>query len=151
MRFTHHPARGVVEIEHTRGRRLDSHLVFDTAARHAIARPEATISRGDELRHDEERDALGATGSIRQFGQHQMHDVLGEIVLTRRNEDFLAGDAIRAILGGNRPWGDDAQIGTRLRLGETHGAAPRAVDELGQEALFELLRSMAHERAVRPV
>ena len=74
-------AGGAVEIHYAGGRSLDTHLVFDGAADHAVALALLAVGVGQELGHDEQRDALGAGRCVGQFGQHQMDDVLGHVVL----------------------------------------------------------------------
>ena len=50
-----------------------------------------------ELRHDEQRDALRARRRIGQARQHQVHDVLGHVVLAGGDEDLLAGEPVAAV------------------------------------------------------
>ena len=83
---------------------MDAHLVLDRAAGHAVARAERAVGVDEELRHDEERDALGARGRALDAGEHQMDDVLGEVMLAGRDEDLGAGDRIGAVAIAARPW-----------------------------------------------
>ena len=61
-------------------------------AAHVVAR-----AVGQELRHEEERDAARAGGRIGQARQHEVDDVVGEVVLAIGDEDLLAGDAVGAV------------------------------------------------------
>ncbi len=145
------PALGAIEV-HDAGRvGLDAHLVLDRAAADAVALADAAVFLGQELRHEEERDALGAARRIRQARQHEVQDVLGEIVLARGDEDLGAGDRVAAVglefgLGAQH-----AEIGAAMGLGEAHRARPGAVGELGQELLLELVRTVARQRLVGAV
>ncbi len=94
-------------------------LCSSECARHVVAR-----AVFEKLRHQEQRNALGARRRIGQPRQHEVDDVVGEVVFAIGNEDFRAGDAIAAVacalgLGAQR-----ADIGAGLRLGELHGAHP---------------------------
>ena len=63
---------------------------------------------------------------VGQPRQHEMHDVVGHVVLAIGDEDLLPGDAIAAV---GRTLGARAQradVGAGLRLGELHGAGPFA-------------------------
>ena len=84
---------------------------------------------------------LVPAGRVGQARQHEMQDVLGEVVLAGGDEDLGAGDRVAA-------------VGLRLGLGAQQaeiGAAcgsvrhivpdPGAVDELGQIALLQLVAS----------
>ena len=71
-------------------------------------------------------------GRIGQPRQHEMDDVVGEVVLAVGDEDLLAGDAVAAVgralgLGAQR-----ADVGAGLRLGELHRAHPFAGHELAE-------------------
>ena len=70
------------EMQHARGVAMDAHLVFDADAGDAIARPKTAVSIRQELWHDEERNAARPDGRIGQAGEHEVHDVLSEVVLT---------------------------------------------------------------------
>ena len=90
------------------------------------------VGADQELRHDEQRDAAHAGRRVGRARQHQVHDVLGHVVLAVGDEDLLAGDQIVvALLDGAAP--ELGEVGARLRLGEVHGPGPFARDHLGQE------------------
>ena len=72
---------------------------------------------------------------IRQPRQHEMDDVVGEVVLAVGDEDLLPADAVAAVGGALGAGAQRADIGAGLRLGELHRAHPFAGDELGQIAL----------------
>ena len=55
-----------------------------------------------------------------------MNDVVGQIVLTTSDEYLGAGDAVGAISLWDGLRLDNAQIGTGVRLSQTHGAGPLA-------------------------
>ena len=76
---------------------MDAELVLDRMAARIVARAERAVVVHEELRHEEQRDALRAGRRIGQPRQHEMDDVVGEIVLAIGDEDLLAGDAIGAV------------------------------------------------------
>jgi hypothetical protein len=89
-----------------------------------------------ELGHDEQRDAARAGRGAGSAGEHQVDDVLGQVVFAEGDEDLGAGDAV---LAGVRAFGDRhggaaqrAHVGPGLRFGQVHRARPFAADQLGQ-------------------
>ncbi len=142
VRLPHEPGGGRIHV-HLAGRvAMYAHLFFDRAAGDGVARAHAAVGRGNELGHDEQRDALGAGRRIRQARQHQMHDVGGHVVLAGRDENLAAGDLVGAVglrfgLGAQQ-----AQVGAAMRLGQAHGAGPFARDQLGQVQALLLRRAV---------
>ena len=63
--------------------------------------PGAPLASGMNFRHDEQRNPLHALGRALDAGQHQMDDVLRQVVLAGGNEDLLAGNLVAAILVGH--------------------------------------------------
>ena len=59
-------------------------------------------------------------------GQHQMDDVLGQIVLAGGDPDLGAGDLVAAVGLRHGVGAHQAEIGAALRLGQVHGAGPLA-------------------------
>ena len=119
---------------------MDAELVLDRRAARAVAAAKGTVAIDKILRHHEKRDAFHALGRIGRAREHQVHDLLGEVVLAISDEDLLPGDAVMVALA-HRPRLDEREIRTGLRLGEVHGAGPFAHDHLGDEGAFQLLRS----------
>ena len=91
------PALGAVVVQDAGRIAVDAHLVLDRAADDAVARAGRAVGVGQELRHDEQRDALDARRRALDAGEHEMDDVVGEIVLAGRDEDLLAGDRVGAV------------------------------------------------------
>ena len=115
--------------------------------RHAVRRSSGAFLRRQALRHEKHADALRAGGRVGQTREHEVDDVVGEIVLAGRDEDLRAGDEIRTVARGDGARANQAEVGAGVRLGEAHRARPRAVDELRQEALLELFVAPPLERA----
>ena len=93
---------------------------------------EAAVGFHQPLGHDEQRRAPGARRSIRRPREHEVHDVLGQVVLAVGNEDLLAEDAGSAVglrlgAGAHR-----REVGPGLRLGQVHGAGPLSAHHLRQ-------------------
>ena len=97
MRFSNQPGFGSVKVEHSCRIAVNPHFVLDRTAHDAVALADAAIRVGQEFRHEEERDAFHARRRAVDSGQHQMDDVIGEVVLARRDEDLLASDRVGVI------------------------------------------------------
>ena len=133
----------LAEGEHGRGGAAIAHLVDQARERHVVARAEASVRQHAVLRHDEERDALHAGRSARNLREHEVHDVLGELVVAGRDEDLAAADRIGAVRVGRGRRGDIGERRAGLRLGERHGAEPGAAQELRQVAPLLVLGAKA--------
>ncbi len=149
-------ACGGIEVHHAGRVAVNAHLVLDGATADAVALTGLAIGVGQELGYHEQRDATRAFRSIRQLGQHQMHDVLGQIVLTGRDEDLGAADAVAlaaiAVIQRHGAGLDQTQVRAAMRFGQAHGAGPAAFDQLGQIGLLEHLAAVMLEcihRAMR--
>ncbi|ABA48670.1 hypothetical protein BURPS1710b_0856 [Burkholderia pseudomallei 1710b] len=142
VRLADQPALRVVEIHHAGRVAVDAHLVLDRAALHAVALARLTRCVGHELRHDEQRNALRALRRVRQAREHEVNDVLREIVFAARDEDLGAADRIRAVAVRLGLRAQDAEIGAAVRLGQAHRARPFARYELRQIELLQLGRAV---------
>ena len=125
-----------------RRRRLEPHLVLDVRDERAVARAGLAGDRVEPvLRHEEQRQALGAgrrrePGSLRA-GQHQVHDVLGQVVLGRGDEALDALEVPGAVGLCDRPRAARADVRPGVGLGEHHRGAPAALDhQLGPPPLL---------------
>ena len=63
----------------------------------ALRAPSEPSGFEQNLRHDEQRDAARALRRAFDARQHEMDDVLGEVVLAGRDEDLGAGDLVAAV------------------------------------------------------
>src|SRR5690606_24037296 len=113
---TDQPAFGAVEVHHAGGRALDAHLVLDRATAHRVAFADAAVAADLELRGEEQRDALGPGRRVGQLGQHQVQDVVGEVVLAGGDEDLGAGDRVAAVVAGLGAGAQQAEVGAAVRL-----------------------------------
>ena len=107
---------------------MHAQLVLERDAAQVVAPARAAVRVGQELGHDEQRDARGAGGRAVEPGQHEMDDVLGQIVLAVGDEDLGAEDAV-AVAVAHRPGAQGTDVRARLRLGQAHGAGPAAADQ----------------------
>ena len=147
--LTDQPADGtaLVAIDHgAGGRTVNAHLVFDTGHFHVVALAQGTVVVDQELRHKEQRNALGACGRIRQARQHHVNDVVGKIVVAVGNENLLAEDAVSAVVPTLGLCLERVQIRSCLRFGQVHGAHPLAGNQLLQVFGLELFRSVFFHR-----
>ena len=128
---------------------MDAHLVLQGAAGHAVAGAEGPVGVHQHLRHDEERDPLGAGGRALDPREDEVHDVLGEVVLPGGDEDLGAGDAVGAVAVGHGLALEEPEIRAAMRLGEVHGAGPGPLDHARQVDRLLLLGAVDQERGHR--
>ena len=143
------PALGAVIVHHAGRIGVDAHLVLDRAAGDRVALAEAAVVVDQHLGHHEQRNALRTVGRARRLGQHEMNDIVGEVVLAGRDEDLGAGDRIGAVRLRLRLGADQAEVGAALRLGEVHRAAPFARHHLGDVHLLLLGAALGDQRGDR--
>ena len=151
IRLADHPALRPFEGHDAGGRTVDAHLFLEPRAAHAVCGTGRAVLPGQLFRHQEQADAAGPAGCVRQPGQHQVDDVLGKVVIAARDEDLLAGDAVGAVVVGLGPGAQQPQVGARLGFRQAHGAAPLARDQLREIDLLQRLRCVllqAQDRAV---
>ena len=115
----------------------------------ALRCAERAVDLRDDLRHDEQRHALDAGRRAFDARQHQMDDVLRQIVLAGRNEDLGAGNPVAAVGLFHRLGAQEAEIGAAMRLGQIHGAGPAPLDHRRQVGRFLLWRAMREQRRDR--
>ena len=142
-------ADGAAVIAHRHGAGgggVHAELVLDAGRIDVVACAERAVGIDHEFRNQEQRNALGARGRIGQAGQHEMHDVIGHVVVAIGDEDLRALDAIAAVRRALGAGAQRADIGAGLRLGELHGAGPFAGDEFFQIDLLQFLAAMGVER-----
>ena len=151
VRLTHQRADRAVEVDLGGGVAVDAHLVLEAAAIDRVAGTERAVGVDQELRHHEQRDALGAGRRVRQPSQHQVDDVLGQIVFTGRDEDLVAGELVGAVALRFGPGAQHAEVGAAVRFGQAHGAGPVAAGELGQVGLLLRIGTVRMQRLVGAV
>ena len=140
----------VIAEDHGAGRRaVDAELVLDRMRAHVVAGAERAVGVEQEFGHQEQRNAARAGRRVGQPRQHEMDDVVGEVVLAVGDEDLLAGDAIAAVAGALGAGAQRADVGAGLRLGELHRPGPFAGDELFQIGALERVAAVGVERIDR--
>ena len=115
-------------------------------ARTSLRVPGEPSAFEQEFGHQKQRNALGAGRRVGQPRQHEMDDVVGEVVLAVGDENLLAGDAIAAVGCALGLGAQGADVGAGLRLGELHRAHPFAGDELRQIGALELVAAVLSQR-----
>ena len=80
--FAHQIAGRAIIVHHTGRIAVNTHLMFDRAARERIAFAERAILIHQEFRNDEKGNALHIIGSIWCFRQNEMDDILRQVMLT---------------------------------------------------------------------
>ena len=132
------PTAGLIRAERhlAGGRRLQAHLVLDVGDDDAVALAHRPVLGDQVLGHQEHRQALGARAVAFRPGQHQVEDVVGQVVLGAGDEalDPLDVPGPVRLLDGPGPAGPD--VGAGVGLGQHHGGAPLALDGLLSEPLL---------------
>ncbi|MNN54180.1 hypothetical protein D3C81_1689760 [compost metagenome] len=116
--------------------------MLEGTAAQGVGHPRATVSRALELGHQEQADAAHSGRRIGQAGQHQVDDVVGQVLVAAADEDLAATDAIAAIALRLGTGTQQRQVGASLRLGQAHGAGPLAADQLAQVVALQLRAAM---------
>ncbi len=119
----------LAEVEDRRAVADDAHLVLDTAQRDVVGAADGTIRVHAELRDDEEREPFRSWRRTLRAGEHEVDDVLGDVVVTSRDVDLGPTDLEAAIRCAHRLGERGADIAPGLRLGETHGGEPLALED----------------------
>ncbi|MNS66040.1 hypothetical protein D3C72_992340 [compost metagenome] len=146
--FADQPALGVLIGHDAGGVAVDAHLVLEAGAGDAVALARRAVRVDQEFRHHEQAQALDARNRAFDAGQHGVDDVVGEVVLARRDPDLLAGDRVGAVAVGHGLGADHAQVGAALRLGQVHGAGPFAGRHPGQVDLLQLVRGRGFDAVI---
>ena len=102
-----------------------------------------------ELGHQEQRNAFYAVRCIGQFGQNQVQDVVGQIMLTAGDPDLGTADGIAAVRLRYGTGTDQAQVGAALWLGQAHGACPLTADQFWQVAFLQFTGAVSGQRIDR--
>ncbi len=144
--LAHQPAGGIVEAHHAGGAAVQAHLFLDALAGHGIA-----FAAGKPLGNEEQRQALGARRRIGQARQHQVHDVVGEVVLAAGDEDLAAVDAHAAIGLRHAARAHQAQVAAGVGLGQAHGGQPFAAGDLAKVLRLERIAAMVAQAFVGAV
>ena len=128
---------------------MDAELVFDARAAHVVAGAERAVRLDQEFRHQEQREPARAGRRVGQPREHEMDDVVGEIMLAIGDEYLLAEDAIGSVSGPLGARLDRVEVGARLRLRQVHRAGPFAADHLAHVDLAQSGRAVGVQRAER--
>ncbi len=79
-------------------------------------------------------------------GEHEMHDIFGEVVLAGGNEDFRSRNLVAAVGLRRGPGANQPEVGAALRFGQVHGARPLPGNKLGQVNRFLFWRCVCMQR-----
>ncbi len=151
MLFAQQNPLGLVIVHHTRRIAVNAHLLFDLAHGHAIAVAQRAIFVDLDLRDDEQGNALDTLRPAWNFRQNKVNNVVGHIVVTRRDENLLARKLVGAITIRDSLCAHQAKVSTTMRLGQVHRACPLACHHLRQILLLLLIRTMHIDRRVSAV
>lgn len=106
----------ITKLQHRGWTGFDAEFVFKRQGLHIVIHACVAIGVHQFFGHDEQRNTFNAFRGIRRARKHQVHDVVGVIVVAISNENFRAKDFVRTIglwFGAST---HQCQIRTRLRF-----------------------------------
>ena len=132
---------------------LQAHLVLDAGDLHPVPLAEVAVGVHQVLGHEKHGQALGARAMALRPGQHQMEDVLGQVVLAAGDEPLDALDVPGSVRLRHRAGPARTHVRAGVRLGQHHGRGPVAVDRPLREPLLlrraEPPQDVGEQRAAR--
>ena len=150
VHVAHEPADGrlpLAEGHLAGGGDLQAHLLLDVGGVDAVALAQlAGLEVHEELRHDEQRQSLGAGAGALGAGEHEVDDVVGHVVLAGRDEALHALDAPGAVAVVEGLGAAGADVGAGVRLGEHHRRAPALLDHQLRPALLVVVAEVVEDR-----
>ena len=87
----------LTKVKHGRGGAAIAHLVDQASQDDVVALTQTAVFIDQEFRHDKQRDPLGTGRCVGQLGQYQVDDVFAQFVVTGRDKDLVAADAVAAV------------------------------------------------------
>ena len=120
----------LTEREFASGRNLQAHLVFESGDVNPVALAGfAGLGIEMELRHQEQAQSLGARSGALRPGQHQVSDVLEQVVGVAVGDEPLDAVEVPGAVGLlDRLGAAGADVRSGVGFGEHHGGAPIALD-----------------------
>ena len=150
VRGADQPAERILECHLAGGGTLDPHLVLKRGGHHPVVIAQRSVRIGQVFGHEEQADPLNARRRIGQAGQHQMDDIIRQIVVAAADENLVAADA-EAVTIGHGLGAELPQIGAAMRFRQAHRTRPFAADQLGHIRRLQLVRSVNLQRHSRAV
>ncbi len=123
-----------------------AHLVVDPGEHHVVALTEGAVVADERLGDQQQRDAAGAGWTSGDLGQHQVHDVVGEVVLAGGDPHLLPEDPVGPVGLRDRPGRDVGEVGAGLRLRERHRAEEASFEQGRHEGLPQLGRGVVDQQ-----
>ncbi|MNH15857.1 hypothetical protein D3C79_754810 [compost metagenome] len=117
--------------------------MLQRTATERIALSQRTVDIDQPLGYQKQADALDPRWRVGQTCEHQVDDVVAQVLLATADEYFAAAQLIAAISVRLSASAQQRQVSAGLRFGQAHGAGPLAADQLRQVALLELGTAMA--------
>jgi hypothetical protein len=110
--LAHHIAGRRFESHLTGGRGVHAHFVCEAGTMEVVL---GTVLV--EFRNDECTQAVGPLGGVGESGEHEMQDVVGQIVLATSDPNFVAVDRVGAVVSGFGTGSDHPEVRSALRFG----------------------------------
>ena len=130
----------VAEGEYRGRAGMDAELVLERHAVNVVGLGRRAVLVDEDLRHHEQRDPLDPRRCIGRPRQHQMNDVVRQVMIAIGDEDLLAGNQVM-VASAFGPRAYSAQVRAGLRFRQVHRSGPLARDHFPQEARLQLHRN----------
>ena len=130
------PGEAGAERHLTGGGGLQAHLVLDVGDHDAVPLAQRPVLVDQVLGHEEHRQPLGARTVALGAGQHEVEDVVRQVVLGAGDEPLDPLDVPGPVELLRRPGPPGTDVGAGVGLGQHHGGAPLALDGLLGEPLL---------------
>ncbi len=118
-------AETAVAVVHGAGRRaVNAELRLKPGADDVVPRADRAVLADEEFRHEKKRYPLRPRRRVGEPGEHEVDDVLGNIMLAVGDEYLLPEEAVGSIAARLCPRRERTEVGPRLRLRQVHGRGP---------------------------
>ena len=121
-----HGAALLAEIKSSRRLSTATHLVKQAGKGDFIALAQRAVVINQELGHDKQGYSLDATGGTFDSRQHQVNNVLVQLMVAAGNPYLIAADTVGPVVCRFSSGGQVSQAGSRSRLTHGHSAGKAA-------------------------
>ncbi len=101
--------------------------MLNTATPNLVRRTALAVLGDQHLGHQKQRDAARSLRRVGQFGEYQMDDIFGQVVLATGDKDLRPGNIIMTGAIGHRFGGEDTEVSTTMGFGKAHRTGPTAL------------------------
>jgi hypothetical protein len=144
--FADDPGGRLIKAHHAGRAAVQAHFFLNALTDHGTA-----VAVGVELGHQEQRQALRPGRCVGQAGQHQVHDVVAQVVLAAGDEDLGARQVDTAVGPGHGFGAAQAEVGAGVGFGQAHGGQPFAGGDLPEVTRLQFVAAVVFQALVGAV